>query len=327
MKNSILDTIGNTPLVHLSRIAPDVAAIVCGKLEQFNPLTSIKDRPALAMIERAERDGSLRPGSTIVEPTSGNTGLGLAMVGAVKGYKVILVVESIDRLSTFVQAASALGAEVITTHSFEAAIALARQLAKDDPRLFMPNQFENEANPDCHRDTTAQEILRDAGPRLRAFVGSFGSGGTLTGVSLALKAVHPDVKIVLAEPDTVPIFSGGGPIACSAIHGIGPTFRPPLMRNAHIDEVIQVTAEEAHQVMRDLARKEGILAGPSSGALVAVAIRVARQLNPGDVVVTVLPDFGMRYLDSRLYDQPKPLPAASVNGTLNSAADALAGFS
>jgi cysteine synthase A len=307
MKDSILDTVGNTPLVRLDRIAAGVPATVCGKLEQFNPLTSIKDRPALAMVEAGERAGLLRPGSVIVEPTSGNTGLGLAMVGAVKGYRVILVVEAIDRLGVFVQAATALGAEVITTSSFERAVALARQFAKDDPRVFMPNQFENPANPACHERTTAQEILHDAGPRLRAFVGSFGSGGTLTGVSHALKAALPAVKIVLAEPDTVPLFSGG-PVTCSMIHGVGPTFRPPVMADAIIDEIIPVSADEAHDTMRDLARKEGILVGPSSGALVAVAVRVARTLEPGDIVVTVLPDFGMRYLGLGMFARPEVRP-------------------
>jgi cysteine synthase A len=295
IKPDVLSTIGDTPLVRLNRVTDGLKAAVCAKLEQFNPMTSIKDRPALAMVQRAEAEGRLKPGSIIAEPTSGNTGLGLAMVGAVKGYRVILFMEEMDRLRSFVLTAEALGAEVVTAHSFQEAVAMALQLQKDDPRVFVPHQFVNRANPDCHEATTAQEILRDAGPSLRAFVGGMGSGGTITGVGRALKRHDPSIRIILAEPDTASIISGG-PVGCSEIPGMGPTFRPELMDTSVVDQVLRINSKDARAFMRRLGREEGILCGPSSGALGYAATLVAREYGPGDVVVTVFPDFGMRYL-------------------------------
>ncbi len=296
----ILSTVGNTPLVRLNRIVPQGGATVCAKLEMFNPTGSIKDRTAFAMIEQAEREGRLRPGSIIVEATSGNLGLGLSMVGAVHGYKVVLFVEEIDRLESFIKTAHALGADVVITSSFLTAVRLAEQFQADDPDVFVPQQFKNSANPEVHEKKTAEEIIRDAGPRLRAFVASFGSGGTLTGVSRALKRHNPDIEVVLVEPDTVPLFSGGE-VSCSAIHGIGPTFRPDVMGSVVYDSVIQVSGEEAHTYMRRVAREEGIFCGPSSGALACAAARVAGRYGPDDVVVTIFPDAGNRYLISGFY--------------------------
>lgn len=308
IRSSVLETIGGTPLVRLNRVTAMVPATVCAKLEQFNPMTSIKDRPALAMIDRAEREGRLRPGSTIAEATSGNTGLALAMVGAVRGYRVVLFVEEVDFfVPTLVAAAQALGAELVRTPDFTKAVAMANQFAKDDPDVFVPNQFGNPANPDCH-ERTAQEILTDAGPRLRAFVASFGSGGTISGVGRAIKRLRPDVKVVLVEPDTVRLFSGGS-VSCSGIHGVGPTFKPSIMDERVVDAIVQVPALRAQAFMRRLAREEGILCGPSSGALALAAIDVAREYAAGDVVVTIFPDMGMRYLSLGLFTEPPNLLA------------------
>lgn len=297
----ILSTIGNTPLVRLNRVAVhENGAIVFAKLEQFNPSGSVKDRTALAMIEAAEKVGRLKPGSIIAEATSGNLGLGLAMIGAVRGYKVVLFVEEIDRLESFIKAAKALGAEVITTSSFVSAVRLAEQFQADDPDVFVPQQFKNMANPEIHERTTAEEIIRDAGPRLRAFVASFGSGGTFTGVSRALKRHDPSIEAVLVEPDTAPLFSGGD-VSCSYIHGVGPTFRPEVMGAVEYDSVMQVSVADAHEYMRRLAREEGIFCGPSSGALAWAAAQVAKRYGPDDVVVTIFADAGNRYLGAGIH--------------------------
>lgn len=296
----ILSTVGDTPLVRLNRIVPEGGAMVCAKLEMFNPTGSIKDRTALAMVEEAEKEGKLKPGSMIAEATSGNLGLGLAMVAAVRGYQVVLFVEEIDRLDSFIKTAHALGADVVTTTDFMTAVRLGEQFQIDDPDVFVPQQFKNTANPDVHERQTAEEIIRDAGPRLRAFVASFGSGGTFTGISRSLKRYKPDVEVVLVEPDTVPLFSGGE-VSCSAIHGIGPTFRPDVMSSVVYDSIMQVSGEDAHIYMRRLAREEGIFCGPSSGALACAAVQVAARYQPGDVIVTIFPDAGNRYLGSGFY--------------------------
>lgn len=300
IKASILRTIGGTPLVMLNRVTHGIDATVCAKLEQFNPMTSIKDRPALAMIEHAQAEGRLQPGSIIAEATSGNTGLALAMVGAVYGYRVILFVEELDRLKTITEAADALGAEIVVTDRFATAVSLAEQFQKDNPMVFSPQQFKNDKNPYCHESTTAEEIIADAGASLRAFVAGAGSGGTITGVGRVLKKRMPSVEVVLAEPDTVRMYSGGT-VSCSEIHGVGPTFKPQVMDTSVVDSIIQVNSADAHHMMRRLAREEGILCGPSSGALAHAAIQVAKRYGPGDVVVTVFPDYGMRYLGTGMY--------------------------
>ncbi len=310
IKNDILETIGGTPLVRLNRVVDDTAATICGKLERFNPMGSVKDRPAQAMVDAAERDGRLRPGSIIVEPTSGNTGLGLAMVGAVRGYRVILILEDVDTLESVVEAAKALGAEIIATSNFTKTVELAEQFQRDDPRVFMPHQFKNPANPNCHEQVTSQEIIRDAGPRLRAFVAAIGSGGSITGVGRALKAHDPSIEIVLIEPDTIPIVSKKGDVTCSEIHGIGPPFLPETMDPSVVDTIIQVNTKDAMHYMRRLAHEEGILCGPSSGATVFGSIQVARRYDADDVIVVMLPDMGDRYLSEGLFVPPK----SSENG-------------
>lgn len=309
--HDILSTIGNTPLVQLNRVVRGGGARVFAKLESFNPMGSVKDRPALAMVLAAERAGILHDGSIIAEATSGNTGLGLAMVGAVRGYRVILFVEAIDRLNSVVEAAAALGAEIVTTDDFPTAVRRAEELQETTPGVFVPHQFRNPANPEIHEQTTAQEIIRDAGSGLRAFVGSFGSGGTITGVGRALKRHDPTIEIILVEPDTVRLFSGG-PIGCSQIHGVGPTFRPDVMDGSVHDRVMQVNARDARAFARRLAREEGILCGPSSGGLGWAATEVARRCDPRDVVVTIFPDTGNRYLDTGLFHEEDVDPETAI---------------
>lgn len=306
----ILSTIGDTPLVELKRESTS-SARVAAKLEFFNPMGSVKDRPALAMIEAAESAGLLKPGDIIAEATSGNTGLGLAMVGAVKGYRVVLFVEEIDMLESVARAAVALNAQIINTASFPDAVAAAESLGRARPDVFVPHQFSNKANPQIHEVTTAQEIIQSVGAPLKAFVGSFGSGGTITGVGKALKSFNPNIDIVLVEPETVPLFSGGK-VTCSEIHGVGPTFRPQIMQESVHDQIMQIGVEEAWKELRRLAADEGILCGPSSGALACAARKLARQYEPDDVIVTVFPDSGERYLGTEVFPaisphQPQPL--------------------
>jgi len=294
--NSILDMIGNTPMVRLNRIVPEGGGTVYAKLEQFNPSGSVKARAAYSMITAAEEAGKLKPGMVLAEATSGNLGLAVSMVGAVKGYRVVLFVEENDRIDVFMKSARSLGAEMVFTENFEMAVHLAAQFAKDDPNVFVLSQFTNPANPKIHAETTAREIVRDAGPRLRAFVASFGSGGTFTGVSSYLKAHHPEVEVVLAEPEGAPLFSGG-PMGCSKIHGVGPTFKPVIMEGVQIDTIIPVSLESADATRARLAREEGIFVGPSSGAIASVAVSVAARYKPDDIIVAVLPDAGNRYIN------------------------------
>ena len=302
--DSIVDLIGNTPLIRLRNLSPPGGAVVYGKAEFMNPCGSVKDRPALAMIEDAERRGALRPGMTIVEPTSGNTGIGLTAVGSVKGYEVILVVNRKDAATGVLKIAEQLGARILDTSTITAAIELATRLQNEEPdRYFVPQQFRNPANPRAHRETTAKEILRDAGPNLRAFVCGVGSGGTFTGVGQALKAHDPSIQIVLAEPNTVPVFSGRGEVTASEIYGIGPPFAPEFFDPSVVDEILPVTEDEATETMVQLARKEALLCGHSSGAFVHVALRVAARFGPEDVVVTVLPDRGERYFMDELFPE------------------------
>ena len=294
--NSILDVIGNTPMVRLNRIVPSNGGAVYAKLEQFNPSGSVKARAAYSMITSAEDAGVLKPGMVLVEATSGNLGLAVSMVAAVRGYRVVLFVEENDRIDAFMKCARSLGAEMVFTESFEMAVRMAAQFAKDDPNVFVLSQFTNPANPRVHAETTACEIVRDAGPRLRAFVASFGSGGTFTGVSSYLKKHHPDVEVVLAEPEGAPLFSGGR-MGCSKIHGVGPTFKPAIMEGVQIDTIIPVSLEAADTFRARLAREEGLFVGPSSGAIASVAATVAARYKPDDIIVAVFPDDGNRYIN------------------------------
>jgi len=285
-------------------MVPAGGATVWAKLESFNPGGSVKDRIALSMIEAAEQDGRLRPGSTIIEPTSGNTGIGLAMVAAVKGYRLILTMpdtmsqERRDLLAAF-------GAELILTpgaQGMKGAVAKAQELAAQNPDYFMPQQFENPANPEIHRRTTAQEILAQVPGPIHAFVGGVGTGGTITGVGEVLKSCYPGVQIVAVEPAASPVLSGGQP-GPHKIQGIGAGFVPAILNRDVIDEIIQVTNEDAAETARRLVREEGLLVGISSGAAAWAALQVAVRLGEGKTVVVVLPDTGERYLSTGLFRQ------------------------
>jgi cysteine synthase A len=299
---TVLELIGNTPLVRLRRMPPSSSAVVWAKLEAFNPGGSVKDRISLAMIEAAEQSGELQPGRTIVEPTSGNTGIGLAMTAAVKGYHLILTMP--DTLSLERRALmQAYGAELLLTPGTEGmkgAIAKAEELVREHD-YFMPLQFANPANPEVHRRTTAAEILTQVG-HLDAFVGGVGTGGTITGVGEILKDTLPGVQIVAVEPAGSPVLSGGSP-GKHKIQGIGAGFVPEVLNTHIIDEVVRVKDEDAAETARRLAREEGILCGISSGAAAWAALLVAERLGGGKVVVVVLPDTGERYLSTGLFDE------------------------
>ena len=298
---TVLDLIGDTPLIHLRRLPPEGAAEVWAKVERFNPAGSVKDRIAKSMVEAAEESGLLKPGGVIIEPTSGNTGIGLAMVAAVKGYRLILTMPetvSAERAALM----RAYGAEVILTPGatgMKGAIAAAEELVREHG-FFMPLQFSNPANPEIHRRTTAAEILAQV-DRLDAFVSGVGTGGTITGVAEVLKPIWPDLWIVAVEPAGSPVLSGGSP-GKHKIQGIGPGFVPQVLNTAAIDEIVQVADEDAAETTRRLAREEGILAGISSGAAAWAAIQVAGRLGKGKLVVTLLPDTGERYLSTGLFD-------------------------
>ena len=295
---SILELIGGTPLVQLKRLPPDGGAEVWVKCEQFNPGGSVKDRIALAMIEAAEREGRIRPGeSVIVEPTSGNTGIGLALVCAVKGYHLILTMPesmSLERRSLL----KAYGAELILTpaeRTMEGAVTRAGELCKKFPNHFMPQQFNNPANPEVHRRTTAQELLAQLGPRgCDAFVSAVGTGGTVTGVGEVFKDKYPGVRIIAVEPETSAVLSGG-PVGPHKIQGIGAGFVPQILNRKVIDEVRKVGDREGYDTKVELAKREGLLVGISSGANAYVACQVAKELGPGKRVVTVMCDTGERY--------------------------------
>jgi cysteine synthase A len=294
--DDVTQLVGKTPLVRLNRLPGNGSATVLGKLESFNPAGSVKDRIALAMIEDAEAKGLIKPGDTIVEPTSGNTGLGLAMVAAVKGYRLILTMP--EDMSRERQALLALyGAELVLTPAIEGmsgAVYAAEELVRQHG-YFMPQQFINPANPEIHRRTTAREILEATDSRLDAFVAGVGTGGTLTGVGEVLKAERPRVRVVAVEPTRSPVLAGGRP-GPHGIQGIGAGFVPGVLNLEVVDEIIAVTDEDAQQTMQRLVAEEGILAGISAGAAAWAAMQVARRLGSGKTVVVILPDTGERYL-------------------------------
>jgi cysteine synthase A len=300
---SPLDLIGSTPVVRLTRMPQleGVDAAVWAKLENFNPGGSVKDRICLAMIEVAEREGRLRPGGTIIEPTSGNTGIGLALVAAVKGYRLVLTMP--DTMSEERRALlRAYGATLVLTpdtKGMHGAVRRAEELLAEHPDWYMPQQFTNPANPEVHRRTTAQEILHQL-PQIDAFVAGVGTGGTITGVGEVLRAKHPDVRICAVEPAASPVLSGGEP-GYHHIQGIGAGFVPEILNCSIYDEVVAVADEEAVRYTRALARYEGVLVGISSGAACAAAVAVARRFGRDGVVLTVFPDTGERYLTTNLF--------------------------
>src|SRR5574337_33619 len=292
-----LELIGDTPLVQLQRIPCPGSARIFGKLESLNPAGSVKDRIALAMVEEAERSGRLKPGDTIVEPTSGNTGIGLAMVAAVKGYRLILTMPE-DMSAERRRLISRFGAEVILTPAIEGmsgAVYAAETLVAQHPGYFMPQQFVNPANPDIHRRTTAQEILKATDGQIDAFVAGVGTGGTITGVGEVLKREVPGVRVVAVEPARSPVLQGGR-ARPHGIQGIGASFVPGVLDIQVIDEIIAVEDEDAYRMVSCLSREEGLLVGISAGANVFASTVVAERLGTGKVVVTILPDTGERYL-------------------------------
>lgn len=301
----LTDLVGNTPLLELNNYNKNkgLKARVIAKLEYFNPAGSVKDRVALAMIEDAEAKGLLKPGATLIEPTSGNTGVGLAFVAAAKGYKLILTMPdtmSLERRNLL----KALGAELVLTpgaDGMKGAIARAEELKAASPGSLILQQFDNPANPAMHERTTGQEIWRDTDGRVDIFVAGVGTGGTVSGVGAALKANNPKIRIVAVEPEDSPVLSGGKPVP-HKIQGIGAGFVPKNYNSAVVDEVLLVSNDDAIRTGRELAKYEGLLVGISSGAAVAAAARLARlPENEGKTIVTLLPDTGERYLSTLLY--------------------------
>jgi len=300
--DNVLELIGSTPLVKLSHIEPPGAAHVLAKLESINPGGSVKDRIALSMVEAAERNGYLKRGMAIVEPTSGNTGIGLALVAAVKGYRLVLVMPnnmSIERKHLF----KAYGAKIVLTpgsRGMLGAVRKAEELVRQNPNYFMPQQFNNPANPHIHYKTTGEEIWKQTGGRIDAFVAGVGTGGTLTGVGRLLKKKKPGIRIIAVEPKDCSVLLGGKP-GPHKIQGIGPGFIPEVLDRDLLDGVITVAEEDARRMANRLAKEEGLLVGISSGANVWASLKVARKLGEGKTVVTVLADTGDRYLSTDLF--------------------------
>lgn len=301
--NNILELTGDTPIVKLNKVVPEDAADVYVKLESYNPAGSVKDRIALAMIEQAEKDGLLKPGGTIVEPTSGNTGVGLAFVGAVKGYKVVIVLPdtfSIERRKLI----QAYGAELVLTPGADGtvgAIKKATELAEENG-WFLPLQFDNQANPTVHKNTTGQEIVQafgEDGPD--AFISGVGTGGTVTGAGSVLKEAYPDIEIYAVESAESPVLSGGQP-GPHKIQGISAGFVPKVLNTAVYQDVLKVAGDDAIAIARKVGTTEGILVGVSGGAAIKAAIDIAQELGKGKKVLAILPDNGERYLSTVLYD-------------------------
>ncbi len=302
----ITQTVGNTPLVRLNRIAAGLKAQVVAKLESFNPCASVKDRIGVSMIEAAERAGKIKPDTILLEPTSGNTGIGLAFAAAARGYRLVLTMPetmSVERRKLL----KAFGADLVLTPGTEGmkgAIAKAESMAAEDERYLILQQFENPANPDIHRRTTAEEIWRDTDGRIDIFVGGVGTGGTITGVAEVLKPRRPSLKVIAVEPRDSPVLSGGKP-GLHKIQGIGAGFLPKVLRRELLDEVMTVSNDEAGAMARRLCKEEGILSGISCGAAVWAAMEVAkRPENEGKLIVVVLPDTGERYLSTWLFEEP-----------------------
>lgn len=301
--SDITETVGNTPLVRLNHITEGLEAAIVAKIESFNPLSSVKDRIGIAMVEDAEQKGLLKKNSVIIEPTSGNTGIALAFTAAAKGYRLILTMPdtmSMERRQLF----KIFGAELVLTEGskgMKGAVEMAERLAKITPNSFVPQQFNNPANPEIHRKTTAEEIWNDTDGKIDMLVAGVGTGGTITGVSEVIKKRRPEFKVIAVEPEASPVLSGGkaGP---HKIQGIGAGFIPQVLNMDIIDEIIQVSNNDAGETARQLAKKEGILAGISGGAALWAGLQVAkRPENKGKLIVVILPDTGERYLSTWLF--------------------------
>ena len=300
----LTELIGKTPLVWLNKISKDCKAKIAGKLEFFNPASNVKDRIGANMILTAEKEGKIRPGTTIIEPTSGNTGIALAWVAATRGYKLVLTMPesmSIERRKML----KFIGAEIVLTpakNGMPGAISKAKELLETTENAFMPQQFMNPANPQIHRETTAEEIWSDTDGQIDIFVSGVGTGGTITGVGEVLKSRKPEVRIVAVEPKDSPVLSGGKP-GPHMIQGIGAGFVPDVLNVKIIDEIVQVTNDEAIDTARRLAKEEGILSGISAGAAAAAAIKVAnKEENTGKLIVAILCDTAERYISTTLFD-------------------------